>query len=117
MSTPVNGATAERANRSTLPDHFQCMFAHRAHLVTRGNKAHRRDIITARISNLTSIINHIQADQVVRADVEADVIIAIVEGVFLRLHAELRHGHDWPPEQIEKRLGQAERCVWEAIRP
>lgn len=60
------------------------------------------------------MVAELQREQALRSDVEPDVIIAIVEGVFLRMHVEIRHGRvaDEP-----SRLEQAERCVWEAIRP
>jgi AcrR family transcriptional regulator len=60
------------------------------------------------------LVAQLQREQALRGDVEPDVIIAIVEGVFLRLHVEIRHGR---VEDDAVRLEQAERCVWEAIRP
>lgn len=60
------------------------------------------------------LVAQLQREQALRSDVEPDVIIAVVEGVFLRMHVEIRHGR---VEDDAKRLEQAERCVWEAIRP
>ncbi|MFV8751620.1 TetR/AcrR family transcriptional regulator [Nannocystaceae bacterium ST9] len=60
------------------------------------------------------LVAQLQREQALRGDVDPEVLIAIVEGAFLRLHVELRHGH---VDDADKLLEQTERCVWEAIRP
>lgn len=55
-----------------------------------------------------------QREQVLRSDVDPEVVIATVEGVFLRLQAELRLARAGDEARW---LEQAERVVWEAIRP
>jgi AcrR family transcriptional regulator len=55
-----------------------------------------------------------QREQVLRSDVDPEVVIATVEGVFLRLQAELRLAR---PGDEARWLEQAERLVWEAVRP
>lgn len=59
------------------------------------------------------LVEAMQAEQALRDDVAADVLIAVVEGVFTRLRLELVAG---VIDGDSSCLEQAERCVWEAIR-
>lgn len=59
------------------------------------------------------LIERQQAARALRDDVNPDVIIAVFEGVFMRLRHEVERSGEGLDERI---LAQAERCIWEAIR-
>lgn len=64
-------------------------------------------------ARFVALVEAMQAQRALRADVDAAVLIAVVEGVFVRLRREAGCGRlELRPEHLE----QAERCVWEAIR-
>jgi AcrR family transcriptional regulator len=59
------------------------------------------------------LIQTLQAARALRGDVDPDVIIAVFEGVFMRM----RHEADRSADGLDARLlEQAERCIWEAVR-
>lgn len=64
--------------------------------------------------HFVELVATMQREQILRGDTDPEVLIAVVEGVFLRLHVALRLT---PPTDVDRWLDQAERCVWEAVRP
>jgi TetR/AcrR family transcriptional regulator, repressor of fatR-cypB operon len=59
------------------------------------------------------LIVELQKARALRDDVDPDGIIAVFEGVFMRL----RHEAERNAEAVDERvLEQAERCIWEAVR-
>lgn len=64
-----------------------------------------------------ALIEGLQASLALRQDVDAEVIIAVFEGVFMRLRrADYQSDAQGVGGLDASLLEQAERCVWEAIR-
>ncbi len=64
-------------------------------------------------ARFVALIEDLQRARALRGDVDADVIIAVFEGVFMRM----RHEAERCSTSVDAgMLAQAEQCIWEAIR-